>query len=331
MNSKYRIAIIGASGLVGRCVLKILEEKNLYKHTYTLFSSAKSSGTKIRFFETNYILQELTDNLISKHYDFAIFCAGSEISKKYIPIFSQNGCTCIDNSSLFRQDENVPLVIPEVNPEKLLENNDIIANPNCSTIISLMAIAPIHKEYIIKRIIYSTYQAASGAGRDGITDLEEKNEENLKVFPHSIYNNCIPHIDIFMSDGYTKEEHKMINETRKILNNPSLLITATTVRVPITNCHSISINIELEKDFDIYDIQRLLENSKGVILVDNPEKNHYPLAALANNKDEVFVGRIRKDLDNPNILNLFVVGDNLRKGAALNAVQILEELISLGV
>ncbi len=328
MTKKYKVAIIGATGLVGRTVLKVLEEKNLFNLNYTLFSSEKSAGSKVRFFNTDYIICKLDENSFNSHFDFAIFCAGGSVSEKYAPIASSTGCIVIDNSSIFRMNPDVPLVVPEVNPEDILKNKGIIANPNCSTIQAVLPLKPIDNNYTIKRIVYSTYQAVSGAGRYGIEDLEEKHVgKNLKKFPHSIYNNCIPHIDVFMNDGYTKEEHKMIDETRKILNKPDLPITATTVRVPIANCHGETINIELEKDFDIYDIKILLQNFPGILVVDDPEKNYYPLASKVNGNNEVFVGRIRRDHSVKYGLNLWVVADNLRKGAATNAVQILEKLI----
>lgn len=256
------------------------------------------------------------------------FAHGGSVSEKYAPIAVSKGCIVIDNSSVFRMDPEVPLVVPEVNPEDIFSHNGIISNPNCSTIQAVLPLKAIDIKYHIKRIVYSTYQAVSGSGRYGIEDLESKADgAKLKKFPYSIYNNCIPHIDVFMDHGYTKEEYKMIEETRKILHHPDLPITATTVRVPVVNCHSESINVELEKDFDIYDIRLLLENFEGIVVVDNPEKNFYPLASKANGNDEVFVGRIRRDFSIPNGLNLWVVADNLRKGAATNAIQILEKLI----
>ena len=251
------------------------------------------------------------------------------VSEKYAPIAVSKGCIVIDNSSVYRMDENVPLVVPEVNSEDIVKHNGIIANPNCSTIQAMLPLKVLDDKYTIKRIVYSTYQAVSGAGRYGIEDLETKADgNNLKKFPHSIYNNCIPHIDVFMEHGYTKEEYKMINETRKILHHPDLRVTATAVRVPVQNCHGESINVELEKDFDIYDVRLLLENASGIVVVDSPDKNFYPLASKVNGTDEVYVGRIRRDFSVENGLNLWVVADNLRKGAASNAVQILEKLIS---
>ena len=252
MKNKIKVAIVGASGLVGRTVLKVLEEKAFSNVQYTLFCSEKSAGKKIDFLGINYILQPLKENSFDIGFDYAIFCAGGDISKKYIPIAVEKKCTCIDNSSIYRMDPNVPLVVPEINIEEAFKNNGIIANPNCSTIQAVIPLKPLDDTYHIKRIIYSTYQAVSGAGREGIEDLENGiNGFAPKKFPHPIFNNCLPHIDTFMQDGYTKEEHKMINETRKILNRPNLPITATTVRVPVINCHSESINIEFEKDFDI--------------------------------------------------------------------------------
>ena len=328
MKTSNKIAIVGSTGVVGRTVLKVLEEKNIPNTVYTLFCSKKSAGTKIEFMGEKYITCELTEKSFDTHFDYAIFCAGGEVSKKYIPIAKEKGCIVIDNSSLYRMDPDVPLVVPEVNKEKIFENKGIIANPNCSTIQAVVPLKPLDEKYNIKRIVYSTYQAVSGAGREGILDLENGIKgEKPKKFPYPIFNNCIPHIDVFLDDGYTKEEHKMINETRKILEKPDLAITATTVRVPVENCHSESINIELEKEFDIYDVRMLLQNYPGIIVVDDPEKNYYPLATKANGYDEVFVGRIRRDFSIKNGLNIWVVADNLRKGAASNAVQILECLI----
>ena len=329
MPSNYKVAIVGASGLVGRTVLRVLEEKALPHISYTLFSSAKSAGSKIRFLGQDYIICELNETSFDTHFDYAIFCAGGSVSEKYAPIAVSKGCIVIDNSSVFRMHPDVPLVVPEVNPEDIFSHHGIIANPNCSTIQAMLPLKAIDRKYTIKRIVYSTYQAVSGAGRFGIEDLENKaNEPNLKKFPYSIYNNCIPHIDVFMEHGYTKEEYKMIEETRKILHHPNLPITATAVRVPVTNCHGESINLELEKEFDIYDIRLLLDNFPGILVVEHKEKNFYPLASKANGNDEVFVGRIRRDFSIQNGINLWVVADNLRKGAATNAIQILEKLLN---
>lgn len=329
MKAKYNIAIVGSTGLVGRTVLKVLTEKNFRNCTYTLFSSKKSAGTKLQFLGQNYIIQELNEDSFNHNFDYAIFCAGSSVSEKFTPIAVSHGCVVIDNSSIFRMNKNVPLVVPEVNPEKINENTGIIANPNCSTIQAVVALKPLDEKYQIKRIVYSTYQSVSGAGKAGIEDLENGiNNIAPKKFPYPIFNNCLPHIDTFTQDGYTKEEHKMINETRKILENPNLPITATAVRVPVKNCHSESINVEFKNEIDIYDVKILLQNSPGITVVDDIERNYYPLATKADGYDDVFVGRIRRDFSVPNGINLWVVADNLRKGAASNAVQILEKLIS---
>ena len=328
MRTKYKVAIVGATGLVGRTVLKVLEEQNFPHIYYNLFASENSAGKKIHFLNQDFIVRKLDKNAFNSHFDFAIFCAGSTVSEIYAPIAVEHGCTVIDNSSVFRLDSDVPLVVPEVNPEDINKNSGIISNPNCSTIQAVLPLKPLNDKYKIKRIVYSTYQAVSGAGRYGIEDLENKAYgKKLKKFPYSIYNNCLPQIDVFLDNGYTKEEFKMINETRKILHSPDLPITATCVRVPVVNCHSESINVELEKNFELYDVKIMLENFPGIIVCDDPEKLIYPLASKANGNDEVFVGRIRRDVSVPNGLNLWVVADNLRKGAATNAVQILERLI----
>jgi len=320
MNNVYKVAIVGATGLVGRTILKVLEEKNFKNVQYTLFASSKSAGNKIEFLGQNYIVCELKEDSFDSGFDYAIFSAGASTSLKYAPIAVSKGCVVIDNSSAFRMDENVPLVVPEVNPEKIFENNGIIANPNCSTIQAMLPLKVLDDKYKIKRIVYSTYQAVSGAGKKGLEDLE-KGENG------TFYNNCVPHIDVFLDDGYTKEEHKMINETRKILNEPDLPITATCVRVPVRNCHSESINVEFENEIDIYEAKTLLQNSENIILADDIENNIYPLARKADGNDEVFVGRIRRDFSVKYGLNFWCVADNLRKGAASNAVQILEKLL----
>ena len=250
-----------------------------------------------------------------------------ETSKKYAPIAVKNGCIVIDNSSAFRMDEAVPLVVPEVNPQDIKFNNGIISNPNCSTIQSVLPIKALDDKYDVKRIIYSTYQAVSGAGRLGIEDLENRyTSKLLKKFTYPIYNNCLPHIDTFLENGYTKEEEKMINETRKILHKPNLKITATCVRVPVLNCHSESINLEFEKDFKIKDVYKALENFENITLLDNPKENLYPIPTKVSGIDNVFVGRIRRDYSVKSGLNIWVVADNIRKGAATNAIQILEIL-----
>ena len=328
MDNKI-IAIVGATGLVGQTVLKVLEEKNLTDFKYELLASKRSQGKKIRFMNKEYEVEELTKNTFDKKIDYAIFVAGSEISREYARLAVQKGTIVIDNSSYFRMDEDVPLVVPEVNPEDIKKHRGIIANPNCSTIQAVVALKPLDDKYKIKRIVYSTYQAVSGAGSKGIKDLENtlKGLKNEK-FPYPIANNCIPQIDSFTANGYTKEEMKMINETRKILNNPQMKITATTVRVPILNSHSESINVEFEKDFEIEELKTLLSNSPSIVLQDDISKEVYPLAVATTGKDEVYVGRIRRDDSIESGINMWVVADNIRKGAASNAVQILELLIN---
>lgn len=323
-----KVAIVGATGLVGRSFLKVLEEKKLPISNYTLFASKHSAGNKVAFLGKDYVVQELTETSFDEGFDFALFSAGGDISKKFAPIAVSKGCTVIDNSSYFRMDENVPLVVPEVNIEDAYNNNGIIANPNCSTIQAMLPLKALNDKYKIKRIVYSTYQAVSGAGKSALEDLANTNgSKELKKFPHPIYNNCLPHIDSFMENGYTKEELKMINETKKILHEPDLRITATTVRVPVSNSHSESINIEFEKDFHLENLIQTLKDFPNLIVVDNPEKNEYPMAIDATGHDEVFVGRIRRDDSVESGVNIWVVADNIRKGAASNAVQIMEKLI----
>lgn len=319
-----RIAIVGASGMVGRMFLRVLQEKKLPIDEYVLFSSAKSAGQTVHFMDQEYVFKELTEDSFDSKFDYALFSAGGNISKKFAPIAKEKGCTVIDNSSYWRMNPEIPLVVPEINLDDIKESK-IIANPNCSTIQAVVALKPLYDKYGIKRIIYSTYQAVSGAGLNGFNDLKNNTQEK---FPYQITGNCLPHIDSFEENGYTKEEMKMINETKKILNDQNLKITATTVRVPVFYGHSESINVELKKPFDIQDIKELYLNAPGIILQDDPQNNIYPMPITAENKDEVFVGRIRRDYSIENGLNLWVVADNLRKGAASNAIQILENLIA---
>ena len=324
----YKLALVGATGLVGVTARKVLEEKNLPISEYVFFSSNKSAGTKINFLGKEYIVRELKEDSFDEGFDFAIFSAGGETSKKYSPTATSKGCIVVDNSSAFRMDENVPLVVPEVNPDDIKWNKGIIANPNCSTIQAVVALKPLDDKYKIKRIVYSTYQAVSGAGKSGVDDLENGLKGIApKKFPYPIVNNCLPHIDVFEENGYTKEEIKMINETRKILGKQDLKITATTVRVPVINSHSESINVEFENDFDLEELKELLKNSPGIVLQDDPKNNIYPLATTASGSDEVYVGRIRRDESVDFGINMWVVSDNIRKGAASNAVQIVEKLI----
>ena len=321
----YKIAIVGATGLVGRTALKVFEEKNFSNLKFSLFSSKKSAGTKLKFLNTDFIVRELTDSSFDEKFDFALFSAGAETSKHFAPIAASKGCIVIDNSSAFRMDDKVPLIVPEVNFEDAKNHHNIIANPNCSTIQAVVALKPLDDKFKIKRIVYSTYQAVSGAGKLGLQDLEQ--HSTLK-FQHPIYDNCLPQIDTFLVNHYTKEEIKMVNETRKILKHPNLSITATAVRVPVTNCHGESINVVFEKSFELTDIFKTLKSAPGIIVQDDIENDIYPIASNVNGHDEVFVGRIRKDFSIKNGLNLWIVADNLRKGAASNAIQIIEKMIN---
>ena len=321
----YKLAIVGSTAL------KVLEEKKLPISEYVLFASCKSAGKKVNFMNKEYVIKELNENSFDEGFDFAIFSAGGEIAKKYAPIAVSKGCIVVDNSSAFRMDQDVPLVVPEVNKEEIANNKGIIANPNCSTIQAVLPLKALDDKYTIKRIVYSTYQAVSGAGQKGLNDLQNgRNGINkLEKFPYPIYNNCLPQIDVFTENGYTKEELKMINETRKILNKPDLKITATTVRVPVENSHSESINVEFEKDFELSELVETLKNFEGIIVKDDINSEIYPLATTATGHDEVFVGRIRRDFSVENGVNLWVVADNIRKGAASNAIQIVEKLIEM--
>ena len=327
---KYNIAVVGATGMVGRTFLNILEEINLPVENYYLFSSARSAGTKLEFMGKDYIVEELTEASFDRGIDIALFSAGGGTSKEFAPIAASKGCVVVDNSSAWRMDPEIPLVVPEVNPQDIKGHKGIIANPNCSTIQAVVALKPLHTKYRIKRIIYSTYQAVSGAGLGGYQDLENGLKgEAPKKFPHPIANNCLPHIDVFLPNGYTKEEMKMVNETRKILGDQSLRITATTVRVPVFNSHSESINVEFENQFDLEELKDVLAQAPGIVVEDDAEHNVYPMPLNAAGKNETFVGRIRRDESVENGVNLWVVADNIRKGAATNAVQIAQELIKM--
>ena len=338
--SNVKLAVVGATGLVGQTIIKVLEEKNLPINNYVFFASSKSAGKEINLLGKTYVVQELRDDSFDFGFDFAIFSAGANVARQFAPIAVSKGCTVIDNSSYFRMDDDVPLIVPEVNFDEVYKNNGIIANPNCSTIQAVVALKPLDVKYSIKRIVYSTYQAVSGAGYKGVEDLKvgiqnfdntlsvlenQRQTYELQKFNIPIFSNCIPHIDVFLDNGYTKEEEKMINETRKILGKPNLKVTATTVRVPVLNSHSEVINVEFEKDIDINELKQILKHSPGIVVKENI--NDYPTTFDSNNKDNVFIGRIRKDFSVASGVNLWVVADNLRKGAASNAVQILENLI----
>lgn len=325
---KANVAIVGATGMVGRTFLKVLEERKFPIDNLYLFASRKSAGKNVKFLDRDIIVEELNEDSFKIDIDIALFSAGAEISKKYAPIAKENGVIVVDNSSAWRMDKDIPLVVPEVNPDDVKWNSGIIANPNCSTIQSVVPLKVLHDAYKIKRIVYSTYQAVSGSGVGGIEDLDNtvKGGENKK-YPYKIAYNCLPHIDNFMDNGYTKEEIKMIEETKKILNDYDLRITATTVRVPVKYGHSISINVEFEKEFKLEDVFELFNNAEGIILQDDVKNNIYPMSINCEGKDEVFVGRIRRDYSLDSGLNLWVVADNIRKGAATNTVQIAEILV----
>jgi len=325
---KYNIAVVGATGMVGRTFTKVLEERNLPIENIYFFSSSRSAGSTLVFNGKEYIVEELTENSFDRGIDIALFSAGGETSKKFAPIAASKNCVVVDNSSAWRMDPQVPLVVPEVNPQDIKNHKGIIANPNCSTIQAVVALKPLHDRYGLKRVVYSTYQAVSGAGMNGYKDLENGLKgESPKKFPHQIANNCLPHIDVFLPNGYTKEEMKMVEETRKIMSLPDLKVTATTVRVPVFNSHSESINVEFEKQFQLEELRNILESAPGVIVQDDPANNVYPLAINASGRDETFVGRIRRDESVESGINMWVVADNIRKGAATNAVQIAQELI----
>ncbi|NLW15802.1 MAG: aspartate-semialdehyde dehydrogenase [Erysipelothrix sp.] len=318
------IAIIGATGMVGEKIREVLDERfDKIDHIYFL-ASARSAGNTINFKGKDYIIEELTPEVFEgKDIQYALFAAGGSISEKFIPIANKAGITVIDNSSHFRMFEDVPLIVPEVNEQDIKEDAKLIANPNCSTIQSMLPLKVIHNLFGLKRVAYTTYQAVSGAGVGGVSDLVNK---EVKQFSRPIYNNVLPQIDVFDEDGYTKEELKMIYETRKILNLPNLPVTATAVRVPVENSHSISMNIECERPIDLELLNKTLKASPGIKVIDLPD---YPIAEDANGTDDVYVGRIRLDKSLENGLNLWCVADNIRKGAATNTVQILESMIKL--
>lgn len=328
---KYNVAIVGATGMVGIQFLSILAERNFPIDNLYLYSSARSAGSTISFKGKDIIVEELKqENIVNKTINIALFSAGGDVSLKFAPIFVENGAVVIDNSSAWRMNPEVPLVVPEVNSEDIKWNKGIIANPNCSTIQAVVALKPLADKYGIKRIVYSTYQAVSGAGIQGFNDLKDGvNHVPPKKFQYPIAYNVIPQIDVFLDNGYTKEEMKMINETHKILHNDKIKVTATTVRVPVFHSHSESINVELEKPFDIKDIFALFESCEGITVTDDIHNNVYPMPIDIEGHDDVYVGRIRRDFSVDNGLNLWVVADNIRKGAALNAVQIAEQLIKL--
>jgi len=326
-----KIAVVGATGLVGSIMLKVLDERNIQITELIPVASERSKGKKILFKGKQFPVVSL-QKALEKKPDIALFSVGSDVSLQWAPKFANTGTYVIDNSSTWRMDNGVKLIVPEINSITLTEDDLIIANPNCSTIQLVMALYPLHNFHQIKRLVISTYQSITGSGIKAVRQLE--NERNgmagEKFYPHPIDKNCLPHCDIFQEDGYTKEELKLVNETHKILNDYDIGITATAVRVPVEGGHSESVNVEFARDFELKDIIEILSESPGIIVQDNPDENIYPMPAFSQGKDEVFVGRIRRDFSQPNSINMWIVSDNLRKGAATNAVQIAEYLIEKG-
>ncbi|MEQ2629364.1 aspartate-semialdehyde dehydrogenase [Peptoniphilus lacrimalis] len=325
----FNLAIFGATGLVGETMRSILEERNLPIDNIYFFASERSAGKKIKFLDKEYEIIELSEeNLKKEKIDYALGALDSSLAKKFLPIAAKLGIKIIDNSSSYRMDEDKPLVVPEINPQDAQYQGNIIPSPNCSTIQSVVALYPIYKKYGIKRIVYTTYQAVSGSGKNGLEDLERgmKGQENI-FYPYPIIGNVLPHIDDFLENGYSKEEMKMINETKKIFHDNSIKITATTARVPVKTSHMVAINVETKEDFDIKDIFELYKNTDGIVLYDDLKNLKYPMPIIAAGKDPVYVGRIRRDISVEHGLDLICVADNMRKGAALNTIQILESLI----
>ncbi len=331
----YNVAVVGATGAVGNEMISILEERKFPVKTLTLLASERSLGKELEFRGKKHPVKVLDERSFGG-IEIGLFSAGGSISQKFAPIAAAAGCVVIDNTSAFRYEPDIPLVVPEVNPEKIAEykNRGIIANPNCSTIQMVVALKPLHDAARIKRVVVSTYQSVSGTGKKAMEELADQTRAIMsfqdpvaKVYPHQIAFNCLPHIDVFLENGYTKEEMKMVWETKKIMGDDSIAVTATTIRVPVFRAHSESVNIETERKITAKEAKALLSRAPGVVVIDDPDRREYPLAIYAAGKDETFVGRIREDNSIPNGLNLWVVSDNLRKGAALNAVQIAEILV----
>ncbi len=332
---QYNVAVVGATGEVGKTMREILEERKFPVKNIKLLASERSEGKVVQFNGKAVKVEKLTENSF-KDVDIALFSAGGAISKEFAPIAGESGTVVVDNSSAWRMEPDIPLVVPEVNPQDvaLYKKRNIIANPNCSTIQMVVPLKPIHDKAKIKRIVVSTYQAVSGSGHKAIEELANQtvaifNQDEIKkkVYPHQIAFNCLPHIDVFLENGYTKEEMKMVNETKKIMGDESIQVTATTVRVPVFYSHAESVNIETERKLTSDEVKTLMKNAEGIVLTDDIENNVYPLPVDAAGCDNVYVGRIREDFSIPNGINMWVVADNVRKGAALNAVQIAELLI----
>ena len=320
-----KVAVVGASGLVGQKMLEILAERKFKVSELIPVASERSIGKKISFNGTEYPIVSMEDAIAAKP-DIALFSAGGSVSLEYAPKFAEVGTVVIDNSSAWRMDESKKLVVPEVNGDTLRIDDRIIANPNCSTIQMVVALKPLHDAFKIKRIVVSTYQSVTGSGKGAVDQLqgEREGKDIQKVYPHQIDMNALPHIDVFFENGYTKEEMKMVNETKKIFGDDSIQVTATCVRIPTVGGHSEAVNIEFEEDYTVDQVKELLNSAPGVVVVDNPQENEYPMPLHSHDKDEVFVGRIRRDETQPKTLNMWIVSDNLRKGAATNTIQIAE-------
>ena len=327
-----RLAIVGATGLVGQELLKVIDERGFSYDELLLVASSRNVGKKMTFQGKEHTIISM-DDAVAAAPDVAIFSAGGGTSLEWAPKFAEKGTVVIDNSSAWRMDPTKKLVVPEINGDAITAQDRIIANPNCSTIQMVIALAPLHRRYKLRRIVVSTYQSVTGTGKDAVEQLmnEREGKEGIKVYPYRIDFNALPHIDVFLDNGYTKEEMKMVNETRKILRDDTIGVTATTVRIPTIGGHSEAVNAEFHEPFELTDVRELLETAPGVVVMDDVKKNIYPMPILSHGRDEVFVGRIRRDESNPNTLNLWVVADNLRKGAATNAVQIAEYMRQNGL
>jgi aspartate-semialdehyde dehydrogenase len=320
-----KIAVVGATGMVGQVMIKVLEERNFPVSQLIPAASERSVGKEIIFKGQAIKIVSVKDAVESKP-EFAIFSAGATTSKEWAPLFAKNGTVVVDNSSYWRMDKNVPLIVPEINSHAIKKGDRIIANPNCSTIQMVMALAPLHRKYKIKRLVVATYQSVTGTGVKAVKQMENERAgiKGDMAYAHPIDKNCFPHGGSFQADGYTTEEQKLIDETRKILQDQTIQVTATVVRIPVVGGHSEAVNIEFENDFNIDDVKKLISQFPGVVIFDNPSENQYPMPIMAHNRDEVFVGRIRRDHSKEKCLNLWVVSDNIRKGAATNAIQIAE-------
>jgi aspartate-semialdehyde dehydrogenase len=323
-----KTAVVGATGMVGRTMMKVLEERSFPVTQLIPAASEKSVGKEVIFNGSPVRVVSVMDAVKAKP-EFAIFSAGASTSKEWAPLFAQNGTVVIDNSSAWRMYKEVPLIVPEINSHVLKKGDRIIANPNCSTIQMVMAIAPLHRKYRIRRLVVATYQSVTGTGVKAVTQMENERKgiKGEMAYAHPIDLNCFPHGGSFQPDGYTTEEQKLVDETRKILEDQTIQVTATVVRIPVVGGHSEAVNIEFEKDFNIEDVKSLISGFPGVVIYDDPSENKYPMPILAHNRDEVFVGRIRRDLSREKCLNMWIVSDNIRKGAATNAIQIAEYMV----